>query len=440
MALGDIKTFDIVYAGLTLRVNAIDLGGTTTFEVKCLSGSADVNALYWNDGDATAGEGSLIGFGAKSDNSLNMNGTAEAWDGGVKLSSAGIGKEGAAKATYLQTGESYAAVGVAVSWSTITHLGVRATTTSTAEGSIKGVDTDGPVTTFPKVCVEDAAPVVEGNNAAFQIHLDHAYAYDVTVNYTTVGGTAGDGTDYVHKAGSVVIAAGQTSVVVNVATTDDNFVESTENFTLHINSATADIPGPDLAVTILCNDGLGTILDNDTLPPPPPGNDPPSSPSDAGSPGYWKNHDGSGAQANDWDIAQNTSFETYFSVAGPYGGSWDVSSPVNGSAGLQTDITFRQALDLPNGGGGENLLAKEATVAVLNFLDSDFHDDFVAWYVYERNLNDNDANPLNNPVDDATDANVLADLKAQIDATLSGAPGAYSIASLTNLLIPTHEA
>ncbi len=30
MAIGDIKTFDIVYAGLTLQINAIDLGGGQT--------------------------------------------------------------------------------------------------------------------------------------------------------------------------------------------------------------------------------------------------------------------------------------------------------------------------------------------------------------------------------------------------------------------------
>jgi hypothetical protein len=53
MAIGDIKTFDISYSGLTLQIIAIDLGGgQTTFSVKCLEGSADINALYWNDGIA----------------------------------------------------------------------------------------------------------------------------------------------------------------------------------------------------------------------------------------------------------------------------------------------------------------------------------------------------------------------------------------------------
>src|SRR5262245_39261988 len=117
MAIGDIKTFDIVYDGLVLQINAIDLGGgQTTFQVKCLSGSADINALYWNDGDSTAGEGALSGFNAKSDSSLNMNGTGEAWDGGVKLSSAGIGLQGLAKPTYLQAGETYDVLAHNIDW------------------------------------------------------------------------------------------------------------------------------------------------------------------------------------------------------------------------------------------------------------------------------------------------------------------------------------
>src|SRR5215203_568943 len=107
MAIGDTKTFDIVYQGLTLQIVAVDNGGgTVDFTVTSLLGSADINALYWNDGDATGGEGTMFGFtGAKSES--NMKGSGEAWDGGVKLSSAGIGPLGEAKPTYLQEGESY---------------------------------------------------------------------------------------------------------------------------------------------------------------------------------------------------------------------------------------------------------------------------------------------------------------------------------------------
>src|SRR5690606_2295493 len=99
MAIGDIKTFDIVYDGLILQVDAIDNGdGTTQFVVRCTLGSADINALYWGDGNKTAGEGDYFNAdGTEADpfpSSLNMNGTKVAWDGGVMLSAPGLGPEG----------------------------------------------------------------------------------------------------------------------------------------------------------------------------------------------------------------------------------------------------------------------------------------------------------------------------------------------------------
>lgn len=160
---------------------------------------------------------------------------------------------------------------------------------------------------------------------------------------------------------------------------------------------------------------------------------------DAGSPGYWQQHDGSGPQANDWDIAQNTSFETYFGVTGPYGGQWDTTNPVNGSADLVTDITFREAFDIPQGGPGHNHLAQEAVTAVLNLLDGDTDDGFIAAYVYQR-ANHASADPdAANDLASLTPTQILDDLKQQVQDAFSGAPDAYTITELTDLLIHTHE-
>jgi hypothetical protein len=152
----------------------------------------------------------------------------------------------------------------------------------------------------------------------------------------------------------------------------------------------------------------------------------------ARSPGYWITHDGSGPQANDWDIAPGTSFETYFGVTGPYNGSWDKVAPVNGKAGVVADITFKEALGLPNGGDGQNGLAREATTAVLNFLDEDTHNAFVAAYEALRDIDFSDAN---------NDLAVLNDLKAEVQGALDTDPatGHYTIAQLTGLLIQTHD-
>jgi hypothetical protein len=266
MAIGDIKTFDIVYSGLTLQINAIDLGGgKTTFEIKCISGSADINALYWGDNVA---DGNIFDLGTKKDNSLNMNGTGVDWDGGLKLSSTGLGTAGVNKTTYLTAGEHYDVLAADVSWDSLGTLGVRATSTSTAEGSIKGVDTGGTVTLAPQISVDDVT-VTEGvdANAVFTVSLNHAYLYDITISYGTSNGSAQDVSDYTGiPSGTVTILAGQTSATVSVAIVNDSLPEPTETFNVNLTAATADIPGPDISVVISDNLGVGTILDDDTTP------------------------------------------------------------------------------------------------------------------------------------------------------------------------------
>ncbi|MER9915538.1 MULTISPECIES: Calx-beta domain-containing protein [unclassified Mesorhizobium] len=414
MAIGDIKTFNITSGGLTLQVTAIDMGnGTTTFDIKCVSGYADINAIYWGDDVA---DGSQFDLGTKKDNSLNMNGTGVDFDGGLKLSSTGLGTEGVNKATYLTAGEHYSILGANVNWADVDVFGIRATSTSTAEGSIKGTDGSADVTLAPKVCVDDATPVVEGNNASFLIHLDHVYAYDVTVNYTTVGGTATDGTDYTHTQGSVVIHAGDLNATVLVATTDDAAVESTEGFTLHLTGATADIPGPDISVALLCIDGDGTILDNDVAPPPPP------PVSDLGlSHGYWMTHDGTGPQPNDWNVATDTSFESIF---GDHG-SWDIDAPfdTNGAPYTQgavvADIDFTLALSL--GGGGQNALAREAVGAYLNAIDEDNVDNGGTGYDFAYS-----AQEVKDLVNDAFD-------------TGNDGSGGHTMQQVIDLLLASHD-
>jgi hypothetical protein len=132
-----VKTYTIEYDGLTLRVEATDIGGGQ-LSIKVLSeeGSANINAFYWSDGDTTTGEGSFSGFNTKKDSSLNMEGTDVSWDGGIKLSDAGLGKT--PPSTYLQEGGSYTFT-ITASLEDLNTIGIRATSTSTAEGSIKGV-------------------------------------------------------------------------------------------------------------------------------------------------------------------------------------------------------------------------------------------------------------------------------------------------------------
>jgi hypothetical protein len=141
-------------SGLRFTIDAVSDGaGGTKFTVHVITGSLNLNALYWSDGDSTGGESSSLGFtGAKSENSLNMNGSNVVWnddgtsttakevyDGGIKLSDVGLGKGDGS--TFLTAGgEDYQLTVANLDLSHFSTLGVRATSTSTAEGSIKWVD------------------------------------------------------------------------------------------------------------------------------------------------------------------------------------------------------------------------------------------------------------------------------------------------------------
>ena len=60
---------------------------TNKWTVTMLTGSMDLNALWWsNDNTISDGQISLI----KGDNSLNMNGTGVTWDGYDKTSDTGL--------------------------------------------------------------------------------------------------------------------------------------------------------------------------------------------------------------------------------------------------------------------------------------------------------------------------------------------------------------
>jgi hypothetical protein len=125
MAVGEIKTFTINQGGIELTVAAKDIGGgQSEFTITCLQGSTDINALYWHDG---IDDGNDFSLGDKKDNSLNMNGSKEDWDGGIKLSATGLGSAGTDKETYLTAGESHGPFTANVSFDDLDTIGIRAT-------------------------------------------------------------------------------------------------------------------------------------------------------------------------------------------------------------------------------------------------------------------------------------------------------------------------
>lgn len=114
---------------------------TNQFTVNSLEGSFDLNALWWGDDIADGSSPTLSG----KDSSLNMNGSGEDWDGVMKLSNTGLGKEGENKTTFVSEGESWtfnlADFGITGDFDPASGgmLGVRATSVNGGD-SVKLVD------------------------------------------------------------------------------------------------------------------------------------------------------------------------------------------------------------------------------------------------------------------------------------------------------------
>lgn len=111
-------------------------------DITVIEGSADVNAVYWGDEDASGPSASLPG-------PLNMNGGGASylgedvqWDGALALSRPGLGKAGTGKETFLQAGDTLRVELPIDNLEDVDFFGIRATSTSTPGGSIKAVSGD----------------------------------------------------------------------------------------------------------------------------------------------------------------------------------------------------------------------------------------------------------------------------------------------------------
>ena len=104
--------------------------------------------------------------------------------------------------------------------------------------------------------------VIEGDSgtkvARFEVRLSAPAASNLTLNYTTLDGSAVAGSDYTAKSGSVTILAGQTSAFVDVNVTGDTAREALETFFLRVTPPAA-APNPSGVV------GAATIVNDDTL-------------------------------------------------------------------------------------------------------------------------------------------------------------------------------
>ncbi|WP_372610025.1 hypothetical protein [Aquicoccus sp.] len=137
------KIFTYEEDGLSYTVTVYeDENGGVLADIGVDSGHMDVNAVYFGDDDFSGPSADLNG-------PLNMNGGGSRyedervqWDDAVELSRPGLGREGEDKETYLGEGDTMTLELDVESIDDIDIFGIRATSTSTEEGSIKAVSGD----------------------------------------------------------------------------------------------------------------------------------------------------------------------------------------------------------------------------------------------------------------------------------------------------------
>ena len=112
----------------------------------------------------------------------------------------------------------------------------------------------------PTLRIDDAAPVAEASGAAavFTVTLSGANSQDVTAAYATSNGTAVAGSDYTATSSTLTIQAGARTGTIQVPILDDSVDEPNETFTVRLSNPTN--------ATILDDEGVGTIADNDGPP------------------------------------------------------------------------------------------------------------------------------------------------------------------------------
>lgn len=110
----------------------------------------------------------------------------------------------------------------------------------------------------PSVSIADVT-VTEGDDgtveAKFPVFLSAAATKDVAVDFTTAPGSAGEGSDYLPGAGTVIFPAGSTSQVVIVAVRGDTLVEPDETYFVEL--------ARPLNASVGVGAALGTIVDDD---------------------------------------------------------------------------------------------------------------------------------------------------------------------------------
>jgi subtilisin family serine protease len=122
--------------------------------------------------------------------------------------------------------------------------------------------TDSDAAVLPNVVLSGPSTVLESDGVAnFLVSLDGGLTATAPVRivYSLLNGTARSGLDFTGSTGQIVIPVGASSVTIPVRITNDRIIETTEQFSIKINSVTNGVLGSSepLTVDILDDDGVG---------------------------------------------------------------------------------------------------------------------------------------------------------------------------------------
>jgi beta-glucanase (GH16 family) len=124
-----------------------------------------------------------------------------------------------------------------------------------------------PVTPDPPTVSVSSIAIFEGDATStfnFKVNLSRAYDQAVTVDFTTIDGTAGAGIDYVTKTGTLTISPQSTEGTIAVTVIGDTLKEADETFSVVISNAkNATISGGGIGTATIRNDDTYTFIPSD---------------------------------------------------------------------------------------------------------------------------------------------------------------------------------
>jgi negative regulator of genetic competence, sporulation and motility len=111
---------------------------------------------------------------------------------------------------------------------------------------------------LPTLSINDVTVNEDDGAAIFTVTLSNPSSFPATVDYSTADGTATAGEDYTANSGTLTFNPSETAKTISISIIDDLIYEGDEAFYLNLSNPTN--------ATIIDDQGIGTILNNDQQP------------------------------------------------------------------------------------------------------------------------------------------------------------------------------